>query len=674
MTTGTEIRTRERAREGSVRQRAKTFDRESRTVDVTLATGDLVMMPWGREALPMEAVVLDAGSEIPFIDSHNRSTIRNIMGRARNLRTEGNELAGRIKFSRNERGQEAMDLAEDEMLTDVSIGYVVETEEFVREGETKTMFGRQYSGPAWVATRWYPMELSGTAVGADTNAKLRAAAQIEVSKPESPAIPSKEASRMEANKTPETPPVEPVKTQERAAPEAPATPAKVDTVVVDKRHAEVREVCKLAGLNAERTLAYLDDSKKTVDQIRAEIIAERERENQPVKRTVVEAGADARDKFRAAAVDAILLTAGLSVAKPAAGADELRGLKLAELAREAHAVCNVRAPRREDELFRSALDRRGSLFRQGERSSGVYNHSTSDFPYILADVVNKSIGIGYQAAPVTYPLWTRSVPFSDFKTRYVPRLSSVPDPSAVTETSEIPEVALSEDQESYGIVTYGNIVSITRKTLINDDLGAFTRVPMMMGNALRRKFQKIVSTIVNEGASSDYNMNDGNPLFDATNHLNYGTSGTAFGETTLAAAWTAMAKQTGLGGERISVTPRWLLIPPDLYIAARKLLESTGSVTTEQNSGVINPLRGLVTPIVDPFMVDATSNGTTAWALVADNSQIDTVEVGLLNGVDAPAVEEQEGFEVLGMRFRIYAEFGAKAIDWRGILKRTGQA
>lgn len=669
MTTATE---RPRERSMSIQLRAGTLNREERSVEMEIATESPVMM-WGfKEILRMSGATYPA--QVPMLDAHSRYSIEDILGSVSEIRVDGGKMRGKARFASGEAADRAMQLIEEKHLTDVSAGYNIENEVFVRDGAKEIVDGTEYEGPVYVVRKWRLREVSLVPIGADEAAKLRAA-NSQVSKPESPANPSKEGSRMDPkDKSPETPPVEPeTKTAERKAPEAPATPAKVDTVVVDKRHAEVREVCKLAGLTAERTLAYLD-GEKTAEQVRAEIIAERERENAPVKRTVVETGRDARDKFRAAAVDAILLTAGLPVQKPAAGADELRGLKLAELAREAHSVANVRVPRREDELFRSALERRGGIFLQGTRSSGAYNHTTSDFPNILADVVNKSMGIGYQAAPVTYPLWTRSVPFSDFKTRYVNRLSSVPDPSAVTETGEIPEVGMSEDQESYAIATYGNIVSITRKTLINDDLGAFTRVPMQMGNALRRKFQKIVTAIINQGASSDYNMSDGNPLFDATNHGNYGTTGTALGETTLAAAWTAMAKQTGLGGERIVVQPRWLLIPPDLYMTARKLLESTGAVTTEQNSGVINPLRGLVTPIVDPFMLDATANGTTAWALVADNSQVDTVEVGLLNGIDSPAVEEQEGFEVLGMRFRIYAEFGAKAIDWRGLLKRTGQA
>ena len=43
---------------------------------------------------------------------------------------------------------------------------------------------------------------------------------------------------------------------------------------------------------------------------------------------------------------------------------------------------------------------------------------------------------------------------------------------------------LGESKESYKVKTYGRVVAITRQTLINDDLDAFTRMP---GSARRLK-------------------------------------------------------------------------------------------------------------------------------------------------------------------------------------------
>jgi hypothetical protein len=55
-------------------------------------------------------------------------------------------------------------------------------------------------------------------------------------------------------------------------------------------------------------------------------------------------------------------------------------------------------------------------------------------------------------------------------------------------------------------------------------------------------------------------MNDGKRLFHV-DHGNKAASGGAIADDTLSAARLAMRSQTGLSGQRISATPKFLLVP-----------------------------------------------------------------------------------------------------------------
>ena len=85
--------------------------------------------------------------------------------------------------------------------------------------------------------------------------------------------------------------------------------------------------------------------------------------------------------------------------------------------------------------------------------------------------------------------------------------------------------------------------------------------------------------------------------------------------------------------------------------------------------------RGM-TLIEDPFLEEASANGTTAvktqWHLAADPMSIDTVWVGFLGGNDAPTFETDTPFDVDGVRYKVRIDFGVAAMDWRGLYADKG--
>ena len=61
------------------------------------------------------------------------------------------------------------------------------------------------------------------------------------------------------------------------------------------------------------------------------------------------------------------------------------------------------------------------------------------------------------------------------------QLGGAPDLEKVLEAGEFKYGTIGEGKEVYALATYGRIVAITRQTLINDDLDAFTRLPAAFG-------------------------------------------------------------------------------------------------------------------------------------------------------------------------------------------------
>ncbi|OFW10369.1 MAG: hypothetical protein A3H27_10145 [Acidobacteria bacterium RIFCSPLOWO2_02_FULL_59_13] len=212
------------------------------------------------------------------------------------------------------------------------------------------------------------------------------------------------------------------------------------------------------------------------------------------------------------------------------------------------------------------------------------------------------------------------------------------------------------------LATYGKIVAITRQAIINDDLNAFTRIPEMHGRAARRLELDTVWSIITANAA----MADGVALFHA-NHGNLASSGAAPSVTTLGAGRKAMRVQKAVGGKaRLNLRPRYLLLPASLETVSDQLL--TQITPAVVSNAVPEWVRGLV-PIVEPRLDD---NSTSAWYLAAEPGQIDTIWYCYLQGQEGVFLETEQGFEVDGIKLKARLNFGAAAIDYRGLYKDPG--
>ncbi|HIJ93603.1 MAG TPA: peptidase U37, partial [Rhodospirillaceae bacterium] len=131
----------------------------------------------------------------------------------------------------------------------------------------------------------------------------------------------------------------------------------------------------------------------------------------------------------------------------------------------------------------------------------------------------------------------------------------------------------------------------------------------------------------------------------------------------------AMAKQVGLDGKTIlNIRPAFLVVPSTLELTAEQII-AQNLVPAKSGDVVPQSIRSLAV-IAEPRLDPA--SGAVPWYLFASPAQIDTIEYAYLEGQEGVYIETRMGFDVDGVEIKARLDFGAKAIDWRGMWKNPG--
>lgn len=292
-------------------------------------------------------------------------------------------------------------------------------------------------------------------------------------------------------------------------------------------------------------------------------------------------------------------------------------------------------------------------------------HSTSDFPNILGDTVGRYLLAMYNAAPAVLKSVSRKRSAPDFRTIRPIRLGEFPTLSEVAEGGEITHGTINEQAESYAVKTFARIFSITRKAIVNDDLSAFSTLPRSAAQAAIELEARTLTNLLTSNSGAGPTMSDTVALFHA-DHGNLAGSGAAIGDSTLSAARLAMRSQTGLDETTlIDVQPAFLIVPAALETTAQKYLATIQPTT----ASTVNPFSNSLQLLVEPRL-DAIS--ATRWYVAADPGMAPVLEYAHLAGAEGPQVETRLGWEIDGLEIKVRLDFGAGAVDWRGIYANAG--
>ncbi len=316
------------------------------------------------------------------------------------------------------------------------------------------------------------------------------------------------------------------------------------------------------------------------------------------------------------------------------------------------------------ELARASLTERGvgvATYNPMQMIGMAFTHSTSDFGNILLDVANKAILLGWEENDETFEKWTKKGQLSDFKTAHRVGLGAFPSLRQVREGAEYKYVTLDDKGETIALATYGELFSITRQAIINDDMNMLTDVPMKFGRAAKATVGDLVYAVLIDNEK----MSDKKALFSA-DHKNMITGG--MDVETISAGRTAMRQQKE--GERtLNIRPAFMLVPTTLETQAIQVVKSGSVKGADVNANIINPVRDLAEIIAEPRLDDASEKD---WYM-ASRQGSDTIEVAYLNGIDVPYIDQLEGFTSDGVTTKVRIDAGVAPVDYRGLLKVTGK-
>lgn len=638
------------------------FNEADRTVDVVWTTGARRRAyDWYNDTPYEEELAVDPGAvdmsrfeagTVQVLDAHQMyGGVRAILGVATSGTIEGGEGKATLRLSGNPDNAGVVGDIRDGIIRAISFGYSVQRYEITRAIDRTDGVNM----PLYRAVAWTPQEISFVPVPADANASTRSQPQHGV-----PCEFIRAAAHsLKETTMPTEAELQAQRDQEAAATRAAELAAATALAAERQRSADITGLCTRHAVPVDKMAKYIADGT-SLDAVRTAVldeIATRDAAQGNSQRNVTRVHTVSDEtKTRLAGLEEAFMHRVDAKAKLTDNGRLYRGMSLMEMGRE--------------HLERSNVDTRGmdrmtlATTILNFRSGGSL--STSDFSSLLANVAHKRLRQGYEENQPSYRRWARQAPDApDFKSMSVVNLSGAPDLLQVNEHGEFKYGAMTDGKETYSLITFGRIVSVTRQALINDDLRGFDRLVGAFGNSAARLENRTVYSILTANAA----LGDGVALFHAT-HANLTGVGTAISVASLGVGRAQMRLQKGLQGEELNLTPAYLIVPATQEGLAYQFTSSqfvpalAGSVNEFRQGG-----RTAVEPIVEAIL-DA--NSTTAWYLAANNGQVDTVEYCYLQGAAGPVIESEMGFEIDGLSLKCRLDFAAKAIDFRGLTKNVG--
>jgi hypothetical protein len=632
------------------------LNEDARTIDVVFVTENPVRTFTWEDGVVDETLLCSPtnirtgrfATGMAVLDNHDRySGTKSQIGVVENYRFENGKGIATLRFSKRKEVEEGQwQDAKDGILRGISVGYSVHKYEIIKEEGKRTQY---------TAVDWEPLEISFAPVQADAEASVRShnsennndknkkhhtmelkARALAVGLPETATL--QEVERAEADvKTRQN---NEIKEQDRK--EAVEAERKRVTAIT----AEVRK----AGLEAEfaeKLIADGIDLDKSRELIINEV-AEKNKINVNGSNRAATVGAEQKDKVRVAMEEAIVHRVDPST-KLETGSD-FRGMRLLDMGKyllEQDGVRTLGMSQRQVAMAALGLDQtRGYM-------------SSSDFPIILGNTVNRTLRQAYEQQSRTFTPFCRRASAADFKPITRAQISALVGAfDNIPEGGEYKQASLTEGKEVYQLAKYGKKIALTWESLTNDDLSAFDRIPMAIAQKAAQKQSDIVYGIITDNAA----MSDTVALFHA-DHGNLAGVAAAITSDSLALARAAMRKQKDLNGDFINVNPTYLIVGPDKETEAQKLIQAVIMATKTADTNVF---KGSLQIIVEPRL---TGN---QWYLAASPGQVDTIEYAFLDGEGELFTEQRVGFDVDGLEIKARMVFAAKAIDYRGLFKNAG--
>jgi len=586
--------------------------------------GNLMKVPgWGDIVIDLAG--LDVSASVAILSDHD-STRRGVVGHGR-AEVAGGRLtvAGTISAT-TAAAKEIVESARNGFAWEASVGLEVHEQRRVAAGETVAVNGRTIralAGGFTLVARGRLREVSIVALGCDGDTSVSIAAQ----------------KRTEAA----------METEVMVAQEQEVVEQQETETVEAGRVADIKKICagRFPEIEARAVAEQWDTNRVELEVLRAS--------RPKVPMTFIP---EQRVTTSASLEAAILMRMGKSgLGEKVLGA---QAMEMGERLGAAHMM----------DICRAALLSEHRDVPHGRLDLVRASLSTLSLPTALGNVANKLLLDAYNETPATWRSFCAVRSVSDFKTNTAIRPSFTGALQPVAPGGELKHGTVAESTMQYSIDTFGKLLSVDRRDIINDDLGLFEDAASAHGRAAMRSLNDLVYSVLLANASGHFSSGNGNYQEGADSALSFDA---------LAAAILLMRSQRDDEHNDLDLRPAVLLVGPGLESLARALLQSEYIMqAVGQPTG--NSLRQAVTLEIEQRLSNSAKFGAAAsgkeWFLFTSPAFAALV-VAFLNGIQTPTVEFfglEQTVERLAVSWRVFFDYGAALCDPRAAVMSKGQA
>jgi len=653
---------------------------EKRTFEVMWSTGAKVLRSSWYDGQFYEELSMDpksirmgrlASGTAPFLKDHNGYRVAETPGVIESARIENGKGYATVRMAAAGIDPDADMLfakIADKIVRNVSVGYRTWAVEKTEGVDTKI--------PTLRATDWEPYEISSVAMGAEQGAGVRSAPEthevtITTNEEQDTMKNRKLQQQNDGNGSGGAPPAAPapVVTPDPAIAQRAAEQA---TQLERTRVSGIAHACRTAKLDQAFADKLITDGT-ALDAARALVIDELAKRSDDIKTEParVEVTDDASDKFQRGAMAWLFERSNTSQVIAEAKAKGVKGLEKVETdGGEFRGMTLV-------DLARESLERRGVKTRGMDRMTMVgraLTHragyaTTGDFPVLLENTMNKVLLGQYAITPDTWSKMAKQEDVPDFRDQ--PRystgaLGSLDD---LTEMGEFKNKTIADGvKKTIATGTKGNIYAISRKLIINDDMGFLSSLATAIGRGARLGIEEDFYALLAQNSGLGPTQTDAQPFFHSANRGNVNGTSSALSVAAIDAdrqIFLAMRDQNSK--EYLQMTPSILLVSSANGAAARGI----NTDTFDHDSTKLqkkNSVQGLFREVIDTPRF----TGNRRY-LFADANVAAAVVVAFLEGQGrSPVLETEAGWRVDGTEMKVRFDYAVQMFDPKGCITNAG--
>lgn len=307
--------------------------------------------------------------------------------------------------------------------------------------------------------------------------------------------------------------------------------------------------------------------------------------------------------------------------------------------------------------------------------TAAITHSTSDFPNIFENALNKTLQRGYEKQQPTWRRFCKVGSLTDFRPHIRLNPGCIGDLQERGQNGEYKSLSMGDaERQLIQAVARGGILNLSREMLINDDVGIFTDVATAIGMAAARTLDKGVYALFAMNGGSGPTMTTIVNGVQAARTMFHADHGNIAAVAAVPTVDSIEAGRVQMGQHKDPSGNDYLDIRPDRWLGPQSVSGKARAVNTSTyDPDAANKLQrtNIVANLFNDI-IDTPRLSGTAWYQLANPDMAPVIEVGFLDGMEIPQLEQKEAWTQAGMQWRVLHDWGAGGVGYVGINKNAG--